>query len=294
MNNYSERIKQACHAIVDADYLVVGAGAGLSDAAGLKYSGKRFTENFKPFIDRYKFTDLYSSSFYPFKTEEERWAYWAKHISLNRYETPATELYLDLLKLVQQKEYFVKTTNVESQFHKAAFNSQRIFAMQGDYSFLQCAKGCHSKLYYNEDLVATMIKETRDCRIPSELVPRCPKCGGLMDVNLRKDEYFVEDENWNTANRRYSSFLKKAVNGKTVLIELGVGFNTPGIIRYPFEEMTYLNKSVTLIRINNDHPFGPVENENQTISFNEDMSAVINALRENRNARHMESMARMY
>ena len=294
MKHYMDKIELARKAIHEADFVLVGAGSGLSDEAGLKYSGERFTKNFEPFITKYNFSDLYSSSFYPFKTEEERWAYWAKHISLNRYDTPATELYLNLLKLIRQKEYFVITTNVESQFKKADFDENRIFAMQGDYSLLQCAKGCHSKLYYNENLIASMIKNTKDCRIPSELVPYCPKCGGLMDVNLRKDDSFVEDENWNNAYKRYTSFLKKFAGSKTVLLELGVGFNTPGIIRYPFEKMAFGNKQITLIRINKDHPFGPVENENQTISFNENMSTVINTLRENWNARHMESMARVH
>lgn len=294
MENYTHRIEQAHLAIHEADFMVIGAGAGLSDAAGIKYVGPRFTENFQPFIEKYHFTDLYTSSFYPFKTEEERWAYWAKHISLNRYEIGATQLYKDLLKLVQHKEYFVITTNVESQFQKAGFDPKRTFCVQGDYSFLQCANACHPKLYYNEELVSEMIKKTTDCKIPAELVPHCPVCGGAMDVNLRKDGYFVEDENWELSNKRYSAFLKKAGQGKITLLELGVGFNTPGVIRYPFENLTYRNESASLIRLNKNHPLGPAENEKRTISFTEEMDTVINTLNEKCDARYMESLARLH
>lgn len=277
-NGYGQRIEKAKNAIKNADFILVGGGAGLSDAAGLKYSGKRFTDNFQPFIEKYHFADLYTSSFYPFKTEEERWAYWAKHISLNRYETPATQLYKDILELVSEKDYFVITTNVESQFHKAGFHPEKIFAVQGDYGFLQCSNACHNKLYYNEELIAKMLTYTTNCKIPSGLVPYCPVCGAPMDVNLRKDNSFVEDENWEIANERYNNFVKNAANRKLVLIELGVGFNTPGIIRYPFEQITFRNKQATLIRINSQHAFGVDENTYKTILFSEDMCETINEL----------------
>ncbi|MDF2883991.1 MAG: hypothetical protein K0R54_4557 [Clostridiaceae bacterium] len=275
MKNYKERIKEASEAIENAEYILIGAGAGLSDAAGLKYSGKRFTDRFQDFIEKYGMEDLYSSSFYLFETLEEKWAYWARHISLNRYETTATELYKKLYNLVNEKKYFVLTTNVEHQFWKAGFPDEKIFATQGDYGYIQCAKGCHSKLYDNEILVSEMLKQTNDCKIPSELVPKCPVCGGEMDVNVRKDQYFIQDEAWDRACDNYSSFLKELQNKNVVFIELGVGFNTPTIIRYPFEQMTYVNPNATIIRLNRDYPEGSVENENKTISFEEDMTEVI-------------------
>ncbi|KAI7257770.1 hypothetical protein KC345_g10710, partial [Hortaea werneckii] len=169
--------------------------------------------------------------FYPFKTEEEKWAYWAKHISINRFEIAATPLYEDLFQLVREKEYFVISTNVESQFVKAGFPEDKVFEIQGDYSYLQCEKGCHDTLYYNEPLVKEMIEQTRNCRIPAALVPKCPVCGGKMDVNLRKNGYFVQDEKWYGADRRYNEYLSRSAGRKIVYAELGVGFNTPGIIR---------------------------------------------------------------
>jgi NAD-dependent SIR2 family protein deacetylase len=278
MKNYLERIKRASDAIKEADYILIGAGAGLSDAAGIKYSGMRFTDRFSDFIEKYGFTDLYTSSFYPFETKEEKWAYWARHISLNRFETPATELYKNLFKLVQKKNYFVLTTNVEHQFWKAGFADEKIFATQGDYGHFQCAVGCHEKLYDNEKLVDDMLKQIQDCKIPSELVPKCPVCGGEMDVNLRKDTCFVQDAAWYHASDNYNSYIKAIEGRKVVFLELGVGFNTPGIIRFPFEQMTYQNPNATLVRLNKDYLDGLDKNEDKTISFDEDMMEIISAL----------------
>ena len=278
MKTFEERIEEFKNALESAEAVVIGAGAGFSDAAGIKYVGKRFTDNFQDFIKKYNMEDLYTSSFYPFKTQEERWAYWAKHVSLNRFETPATKLYTDLFDLVRDKNYFIITTNVEHQFWKANFPNEKIFATQGDYGYIQCAKGCHNKLYDNDSLVANMISATKDCKIPSSLVPKCPVCGGEMDINVRKDRYFVQGEDWDIAYNNYEKFIENNENKKIVFIELGVGYNTPGIIRYPFEQMTNKNDKAVLIRLNKDYPQGPIENKSKTISFTEEMMEVIERL----------------
>lgn len=277
--DYNQRIEKARIAFSAAKHIVIGAGSGLSTAAGLDYSGKRFHDNFKPFIEKYRFTDLYTSSFYPFKTQEERWAYWAKHISINRYETPATKLYADLLALVQTKGHFVITTNVDGQFEKANIDKNKLFEVQGNYAFLQCAVGCHDKLYYNESLVREMLANIDDCKIPSSLVPKCPKCGHEMDVNLRKDNYFVQDENWHRSETNYNNFITSINTEPVVFLELGVGYNTPGIIRYPFEGFVYRNPSATLIRINKDNPEGVIENQKSTIAFTEEIKVVLNDIK---------------
>ncbi|WP_145408624.1 Sir2 silent information regulator family NAD-dependent deacetylase [Paenibacillus xylanexedens] len=272
--NYQQRIDQAKAAIQEADYILLGGGAGLSAAAGITFTGKRFTDYFGDFIEKYGFTDLYSSGFYPFETQEDKWAYWARHIQLNRYDTGTTQLYLDLYDLVKEKQHFVISTNVESQFEKAGFASDAVFEIQGNYGYLQCEKGCHDTLYDNEELVKKMVAQTVDCKIPTSLVPNCPVCGGAMDVNLRINEYFVQDEQWQMSERLYRSFLQNSENQNVVYLELGVGFNTPGIIRYPFERMTYHNERATLIRLNRDEPAGIAENQHKTIAFTEDMSQV--------------------
>lgn len=279
-NAFWARIKQAKVAIQKADYIVLGGGAGLSAATGLEYSGIRFTENFTPFIKKYGLTDMYSSGFYPFKTQEEKWAYWAKHISLNRYKTGPTTLYKDLFTLVKDKNYFVITTNVDSQFEKAGFPSHKVFEIQGNYGYIQCTKGCHNKLYNNELLVEEMVEKTIDCKIPSELVPKCPVCHGDMYPNIRVNKDFVQDEKWYELNKSYSEFLKDADGKNVVYMELGVGYNTPGIIRYPFESSTYHNKNATLIRFNKDNPDGVEENKDKTIAFTENMLKVIEAMME--------------
>ena len=279
--DYQQRLKRAQELVQAADYLLVGGGAGLSDAAGLKYDGERFREHFGPFIARYGFSDMYSAGFYPFPTEEEKWAYWAQHIEVNRYQPPAAPLYLALRRLVESRDYFVLTTNVDAQFAKAGFAPERIFAVQGDYGLNQCARACHHQLYDNRELVAEMVAQSQDCRIPSSLVPRCPVCGGPMAVNLRIDSYFVEDEAWHAAEHRYRDFLKQASGHKLVLLELGVGFNTPGIIRYPFEQMTYQQPDTRLLRLNARQTQGVKENAAKTICFSEEMAEVIADLLEN-------------
>jgi NAD-dependent SIR2 family protein deacetylase len=276
---YSDRIKRAGTAIKNAEKRVIGAGAGLSAAAGVEYDGKRFTENFKPFIEKYGMKDLYTSSFYPFRTQEEKWAYWARHISLNLFETPVKELYIKLMKLASSKDYFVITTNVEGQFTKSGVKKYRFFEVQGNYGYFQCAIGCHDKLYNNERSVAQMISETSDCRIPSSLVPKCPLCGGDMEVNLRKDNFFVQDNNWYTSESNYRNFISGTEEKSTVFLELGAGYNTPGIIRFPFEAMVRNNPNALLIRLNRDHTNGMSENLESTISFDEDMTTIINEIR---------------
>ena len=278
MNNLEQRINQAREAIKKSEVILIGGGAGLSAAAGLDYSGKRFTDNFADFIEKYGITDMYAGSFYPFKTEEELWAHWARHIEINRYAIPATGLYQDIFELVRQKEFFVLSTNVESQFVKAGFPEEKVFEIQGDYAFIQCSKACHDTLYDNAEMIKKMLANTHDCKIPTELVPKCPVCGGSMDVNLRHNQYFVQDNAWYVAEKRYEAFLSASQGKKLTLLEFGVGFNTPGIIRYPFETMTYQNPQATLIRFNRDYPMGAKENAEKTISFSEDIGQIVEAL----------------
>lgn len=235
---YEDQIDRAAKNIRNTDCVIIGAGAGASTAAGIQYGGKRFTDNFAEFIKKYGeyyMTDMYAAGFYPYPSEEAKWGYWSKHALMNRFDPPALPLYTELYDLVKNKEYFVLTTNVDHQFYKAGFDEKRIFATQGDYGKIQCQKACHSKTYDAKDLFRKMDKARRDCLIPSELVPKCPVCGGNMAMNLRCDNYFVEDEAWHEAADRYACFLEQNKDKKVVLLELGVGFNTPIIIRFPFE-----------------------------------------------------------
>lgn len=280
MEEYNSRIEKAKQKIKNADYILIGAGAGLSTAAGLEYSGESFKNNFREFIERYNFTDLYSASFYPFKKQEEKWAFWAKLIKINRFNKPL-KLYQELFELVKNKKYFVITTNVDGQFEIAGFEKEKIFATQGDYSFLQCENGCHNRLYNNREMVREWLKQTENCEIPKKLVPKCPVCGKNMEMNLRKDANFVQDENWYRQSKRYDDFLDRTKNKNVVLLEIGVGFNTPGIIRFPFEQMVYNDLETSLIRINKDYPQTMLEIENRIISFDEDAKQIIEDLKEN-------------
>jgi NAD-dependent SIR2 family protein deacetylase len=250
VESFDERLSQAAKAIAETDCVLIGAGAGLSTAAGLRYDGEEFQREFRPWIEKYGITDLYTSSFYPWPSEEERWAYWAKHIYTIRFQSGAKPLYKDLLRLVSGKNYFVITTNVDGQFEKAGFDRKRIFATQGDYAYLQSVSGKPAKLYYDEQWVKEMVANTKDCRIPSSLVPHCPDNGELMTPNLRVDDTFVEDGHWHRQSAAYSDFVLQSMEKRTVLLEFGVGFNTPGIIRFPFEQMAQRFSHCTLIRFN--------------------------------------------
>ena len=278
--NFSDRIDKLRALLDEAECVLIGGGSGLSSAAGLTYSGQRFTENFGDFIKRYGMSDMYSAGFYPFRTQEEKWAYWSRHILLNRWQPPALPLYQRLFELVKDKDYFVITTNVDAQFTKAGFAPEYVFAVQGDYGKLQCAKGCHDGLYDNESLVRRMAAELKDCLIPSSLVPKCPVCGGEMEVHVRKDVYFVQDKAWHAAARRYEDFLNRANRKKTVLLELGVGYNTPTIIRFPFERLTYETADFFLVRINARYPEAVPENAAKTLSFREDIGIVLNEIKQ--------------
>ena len=277
-NNLSERIARVGRLIADADYILIGAGAGLSAAAGLDYAGKEFEREFQPWIDRYDITDLYSSSFYPFKTEEERWAYWAKHIWFSRFRTGGTELYHNILQLIKGKEYFVITTNVDAQFEKSEFAKEKIFATQGDYAYLQARSGNPKTLVYNESWVKQALAATIDCKIPTELIPHHPLTGELMSPNLRCDDTFVEDERWHRQKEAYHEFVGKAWGHKLLLLEFGVGFNTPSIIRFPFEQMAASNSNVSLVRFNRDYPQLMQENVFNFTCFTEELGVVVKRL----------------
>lgn len=281
MSEILNKINKIKKLVEESDYILIGAGSGLSTSAGIEYSGKRFEDNFAEFIDKYHFTDMYTSSFYEFNTEEEKWAYWAKHIYLNNVGMKATKLYKDILEIVKDKNYFVITTNVDDQFEKSGFNKDKIFATQGSYKFIQCSKACHNKLYDDSQLVKEMLKRTSNYKIPSELVPKCPVCGGPMDVNLRKDAYFVEDEKWYKQAKKYEQFLDEAKDKKVVLLELGVGFNTPGIIRLPFEKLVLENENWTLVRLNKDNTSTFLDVQDRTIQIKGDINEIIDLYQKN-------------
>lgn len=277
--DFKERIERARERLAAADAVVVGAGAGLSAVAGLDYSGPAFKKEFADYIDRYHFPDLYSSSFYDFPTEEERWARWARHIDYIRFRPDAMPLYTELFNLVKNKNYFVITTNVDAQFRKAGFDPDRLFEVQGDYGMMQCATGCHPKLYSNKETVDEILKHSHNLTVDSKYIPVCPECGGNMDVHVRKNQYFVQDEAWNEAAMRYENFMNRyADRQRVVMLELGIGYNTPAIIRYPFERIAYQNPQATIVRLNAEYPHGPVETASRTISFTENMGEVINQL----------------
>ena len=273
-------IKRLADALAEAEAIVVGAGAGLSTSAGFVYSGERFERTFADFEARYGFHDMYSGGFYPFATPEERWAYWSRNIWCNRYTPAPKDTYPKLLRLLADKDFFVITTNVDHQFQLAGFPKERLFYTQGDYGLWQCSVPCHAKTYDNYETVKRMVEEQRDMRVPSELVPMCPVCGKPMSMNLRADATFVEDEGWQAAAERYTDYLRAKSLKRTLYLELGVGGNTPGIIKYPFWQMTAANPLATYACVNYGEAVAPREILGRSILIDGDIDAVLDDLLE--------------
>ena len=273
--NYSDKLSRLKDKIAAADAIVIGAGAGLSASAGFDYSGERFEKYFADFHKKYGITDMYSGGFYPFETLNEYWAWWSRHILVNRYNAPVGKPYSDLLKAVSDKDYFVLTTNVDHRFQLAGFDKKRLFYTQGDYGLWQCSEPCCNETFDNENAVRTMVKEQRNMKIPDELIPRCPHCGKPMAMNLRCDDSFVQDEGWYTAAERYEEFIRRHKNLHILFLELGVGFNTPGIIKYPFMQMTAENPKAIYACINMNGAYAPGEISDRAICIDCDIGNVI-------------------
>ncbi len=273
--DYSAEIDRLKKEIETADAIFIGAGAGLSTAAGFTYSGERFEKHFGDFAEKYGFRDMYSGGFYPFPTIEEQWAYWSRYIYINRYTDAPKDTYKRLFNLVEDKDYFVITTNVDHQFQKAGFDKERLFYTQGDYGLWQCSEPCHDKTYDNEEVVRKMYTMQKDMRIPTELIPYCPVCGKPMSMNLRADSTFVQDEGWERAAQRYNEFIDAHEGQHNLYLELGVGMNTPAIIKYPFWRMTYSNPNAVYACINFGESDVPEEPEKQSILIDADISKIL-------------------
>ncbi len=277
-HTYNDKIERLTRELSTADAVIIGAGAGLSASAGFTYAGKRFEDNFEDFIQKYGFCDMYSAGFYPYDTLEEHWAYWSRYIYINRYQDAPNDTYDNLLKLMQGKDYFVLTTNVDHCFQKAGFEKHRLFYTQGDYGLWQCSKPCHNKTYDNETVVRKMIAEQKNMRVPSELVPHCPVCGATMSMNLRADNTFVEDDGWHQAAERYQDFVRRHQGLHILYLELGVGGNTPVIIKFGFHKATLENPLATYACINYGEAYAPKEISDRSIVINGDAGEIISNL----------------
>ena len=274
----SEPMERLKAALQDCDAVVIGAGAGLSTAAGFTYTGERFEKYFSDFAAKYGIQDMYSGGFFPFATPEEHWAYWSRYIYINRYMDAPKPVYDAILKLVQDKDYFVITTNVDHCFQKAGFDKKRLFYTQGDYGLFQCSEPCCQETFDNEAVIQEMVERQKDMKIPSELLPVCPHCGKPLTMNLRSDDTFAEDEGWHRAAERYENFLRTHEGQKILFLELGVGYNTPVIIKYPFWQMTAKNPNATYVCINQGQAVCPQEIKKQSICMDADIGQILQSL----------------
>ena len=278
MKDFSESIQKLETEIETAEAIVIGAGAGISVSSGFVCSGSRFDRNFSDFHEAYGITDMYSGGFYPFPSIEEYWAWWSRMIWINRYECGVGKPYSDLLSLVRNKDYFIITTNVDHQFQRAGFDKKRLFYTQGDYGLFQCSEPCHQKTYDNEDAIRKMIDEQSNMKIPSSLIPLCPVCGKPLTTNLRIDDRFVQDDGWYAAASCYEDFLRRHNGMHILFLELGVGMNTPGIIKYPFWRMVMENENALYCTVNKGQVYVPSEIKNKSIIIDDDIGYVITQL----------------
>lgn len=270
-----DKIKRLCNEIKNADAVVIGAGAGLSASAGFDYSGERFQRYFSDFAEKYGIKDMYTGGFFPFESAEEYWAYWSRYVLINRYDTEENGTYKRLFELIKGKDYFVLTTNVDHRFQKSGFDKHRLFYTQGDYGLFQCSLPCCQEAFDNEGVIREMVKRQENMRIPSELIPKCPKCGRTMTMNLRADNSFVQDNGWYRANERYEDFIRRHRGLRTLFLELGVGYNTPAIIKYPFWQMTAENPENVYACINFGEAAAPAEIERQSVCINGDIGDIL-------------------
>ena len=281
--------------LAEADAVLIGAGAGLSASAGFAYSGERFRRYFGDFAAQYHFADMYAGGFYPYGSLEEYWAYWSRYIWINRYMDAPKPVYSRLCDLVKDKDYFVLTTNVDHCFQKAGFDKARLFYTQGDYGLWQCSVPCHNETYDNEATVRKMVEaqgfafaENGDLyvpdgiklkmKVPSELIPYCQHCHKPMSMNLRADATFVEDAGWHAAARRYEAFLRQCRGKKVLYWELGVGMNTPGIIKYNFWQRVWKDRRAFYACVNLDEAYCPPELAARSACIKGDIGAVLEQL----------------
>lgn len=275
---YLEKTEQLREKIENAEAVIIGAGAGLSTSAGFTYNGERFKKYFSDFIEKYHFRNMYEGGFYPFDSMEEHWAYWSRYILINRYMDAPKPVYKNLFELVKDKDYFVLTTNVDHCFQKAGFAKERLFYTQGDYGLFQCQIPCKPYTYENEASVKRMVEEQKEMRIPTELIPKCPICGKPMTMNLRADDTFVQDSGWDIHAGYYEKFLAAHMKSKILFLELGVGYNTPGIIKYPFWQMTAKNRNAEYVCINKGEASVPREIKARSLEIDADIDVVLNDL----------------
>lgn len=282
-NSSLDEVSRLEKEIKEADVVIIGAGAGLSTSAGFVYDGERFQKHFFNFEEKYGFHDMYTGGFFSYDTLEEHWAYWSRYIFVNRYMDAPKPVYQNLFSLVKDKNYFVLTTNVDHCFQKAGFDKKKLFYTQGDYGLFQCSTPCCRETFDNEQMIKDMMYTQVDMKIPSELLPVCPHCGKPFTMNLRSDSLFVEDQGWHEAAERYDAILQENKNRKVLFLELGTGYNTPGIIKYPFWQMTHTWKNATYTCINLGQAYVPDEIENKSICINADIGEVLKQLLDKQN-----------
>lgn len=277
---YIKKIENVVKQLEDADAIVIGIGSGMTASGGINYGDSKLVKKWFPEYAKLGFEGIMEIQSVFWNISEENvlsyWGYWAKHINYIRYESEVLEPYRVLKNIIGDKNYFICTTNADGQTQKAGFDKKRIFAPQGNYDSFQCSIPCNDdEIFYNEEMIKEMLKSiNNENKIAENTIPRCPHCGNFLIPNLRCDEKFVEIPHMKNI-KNYEDFIRKNANKNIVFLEMGVGYNTPGIIRYPFEKITYKFEKVKLIRINKGMAEVPKEISDKSISIDGDINTVL-------------------
>ena len=260
--------EQLAALIQESDAIVVGIGAGMSAADGFLYIGERFEHAFPDFIEKYQLLDMLQASLYDFEDWEEYWAFQSRFVALNYLDQPLGASYVYLRELLAQKPHHIITTNADNAFAIAGYDSNNVFHIQGEYALWQCSNHCHQQTYRDDAKIRQMIAEQTNMRIPSELIPRCPKCNAPFEINKRNEEKgMVEDADFHAQAKRYHAFLDAHSKGKVLYLEIGVGHTTPQFIKHPFQQRVAENPDALFVTLNHKHYRIPLAIRPQTVQF---------------------------
>lgn len=283
-NKYKKEIAILLEKIEQSDAICIGAAAGMSTASGQRHhyeSDSNFKKYFSEFEKKYGFQGTFNGFYYPYKTAEERGAFMITALKL-QFDLPVGETYENLYELVKNKNYFVVTTNQDMQFHHL-FPDEKVGTIQGDNAYFQCRRPCHDGLYSSREIVERLYEKIKDCKIPSELIPRCPKCGGELEPWVR-GYTFLEGKKYKEQYKKWEDFLHNNLHKKILFLELGVGRMTPMFIREPFWNFTDQLPQAYYVAVNPKDACMPEELEGKGTIIYEDIAAVLRDTLSLRNA----------
>ena len=275
-----ENYQDVLSKIKNADSVLIGASNGLAISGGTNIFAEdsSFIEHFGDFRKKYGFRSILQGAFYPYPSEEEKWAFFSRMYAYFLNNKEASPVMKNLYELVKDKNYFVVTSNTDSHFTLTGFPKERLFELEGNSRYLQCSHGCHHQIYQADEILSEMARNQENGKVPSNLIPKCLECGGPMQVHVEVDRNFLKGEEWQTSFQAYKDFIEKAYGKKLVLLELGVGARNQ-LIKAPFMNLTSAEENATYITLNKGGElYIPDEIANKSIGIDGNIAEVLQQL----------------